>query len=301
MSTGKKNHQAFMRASVCAAALGLLVPAVSAPAHAKGDTSVDWLTTRIEAAIDALPSDAPICDIEAAVQAALMAPDLDADALVEVLAIAAVQASGRYNMRVYDALTNVDNLQPRGVAGYAPDSVVTTSCDVPDPCGAWPEEPDPEPEPEPVPEPEPQPEPQPEPEPEPEPAPPPPPVIVTETVEDELAGRIESDVRGLRRNATQCEYEAMIRHILARSGEPRDVQLAALRNVRQGLSGGLAIRRALSYVIQHLPLEREGYSPQRGFGDNMINLCGRRDTPAGGGNPRPPMPPTPGGGDSDYD
>jgi hypothetical protein len=297
MSRTFKSALNALRAGSCVIAAATLGFVASGPAHAVGDVSVDWLSTRIGNAIEALPSDATVCDVEAAVQRVLR--HADADALIEVLAIASVQASGVYNMRVYDALTHVDNLQPRGVDGYTPDSPLTTSCNQPDPCGSWPEIDEPEVPPAPEPQPMPEPQPIPEPIPAPEPAPVPP-VVAEVLPEDDLVDDLERDIRRRPRDATQCEYEAGIRAVLGRSGQGRHVQLAALRSVRGGVAGGLALRRAIAYVIQHLPSGSGGYSFRSGVGDNMIELCGRRDWPAGGGNPRPPLPPPSGGGGSDY-
>ena len=282
-----KRHSLRLRAGWLAAAGALCLAA--APALA-GGAAIRQLTADIEQAINALPPGATNCEIEALVQRILAHADVDA--MIELLAIAAVQAGGAVDSRAYDALTAVDSNQPPGEAGYRPDTPLTTSCDPVEepPVPATPTPPAPEP---PVEPPAPEPDPTPVP-PEPTPAPPPlPPSGV-----DILVRGIGGETRRLPRNATQCEYEAAIRAYLSRSGRPYDDQLAGLRRFRATVTQGVALRRAVAYVIANIPDDPTGYSPRTGVGDNQIYLCGRRDIPEPGGPPNPPL--VPGGGSSDY-
>jgi hypothetical protein len=261
-----------LRAGWIAAAGALCLAA--APAHA-GGAQIRQLTADIEEAINALPPGATNCQIEQAIQRILA--NADVDGMIELLAIAAVQAGGFVDSWAYDALTAVDTNQPHGEDGCRPDSVLTTSCDEPEP----PAPPPPAPPPTPVP-------------PTPTPPPPPPPP----SGEDILVREIGGEVRRLPRNATQCEYEAAIRSYLNRSGRPYDVQLGGLRRFRATVTQGVALRRAVAYVITNIPDDPTGYSPRTGVGDNQIYLCGRREGPEPGGPPNPPL--VPGGGSSDY-
>ena len=289
--------------AVSTAALGAAF-LFAAPASAGGVATVDWLADRIKTVLEQLPLDSVECEIEAAVQRVLIEADVDGE--TESRALAQVQADGvcdmdeECGMVFYDALTNVDLLQPDDVDGYEFDSDVITSCEAPDPC-TWAPDYVPEPEPEPVPEPEPEPEPVPAPEPEPEPEPEvvfipepepePEPVLVTE---------LRDVVDSLARDATQCEYEAALRTALRTSGATAPEERHALTLVQATAAPVVAIRNALTYVRIHQPRGDDGYSSETGLGDDEINLCRRwPDYEWGGRRPRPPVPP-PGGGNSDY-
>ena len=284
-----------------------MVAVASGPAVAGGVGTVDWLADRIKTVLEQLPLDSGECEIEAAVQRVLIEADVDAE--VESRALAQVQADGVCEMTeecgivFYDALTNVDLLQPDDVDGYAFDSDILTSCEAPDPC-AWAPDyiPEPEPEPvaelQPVPEPAPLPEPEPvavQPEPVPEPAPTPEPVA-----EPVLVAELRDALDGLERDATQCEYEAALRTVLRTPGVTAPEERHALTVIQATAAPLVAIRNALVYVRIHQPRGDEGYSTETGFGDDEISLCRRwPETEWGGRRPRPPLPP-PGGGNSDY-
>ncbi|MBO6795895.1 hypothetical protein [Maricaulis sp.] len=295
--------------TVSAAAMGAAC-LFGAPASAGGVATVDWLADRIKTVLEQLPLDSAECEIEAAVQRVLIEADVDGE--TESRALAQVQADGvcdmdeECGMVFYDALTNVDLLQPDDIDGYEFDSDVITSCEAPDPC-AWAPDyvPEPEPQPEPVPAPELTPEPAPEPElePEPEPGPEPEVVFIPEPEpepEPVLVTELRDVVDSLARDATQCEYEAALRTALRTSGASAPEERHALTVVQATAAPVVAIRNALTYVRIHQPRGNDGYSSETGLGDDEINLCRRwSDHEWGGRRPRPPVPP-PGGGNSDY-
>lgn len=290
----------------------------AAPASAGGVATVDWLAERIKTVLEQLPLDSAECEIEAAVQRVLIEADVDGE--IESRALAQVQADGVCDMEeecgivFYDALTNVDLLQPDDVDGYAFDSDVVTSCEVTDPCTWAPDyvpEPEPDTESEPEPEletaPEPELTPVPAPDPEPQPVPAPEVVIIPEPTpesvpppEPELVTELGDVLDALERDATQCEYEAALRTTLRTSGATASQERHALTIVQATAAPLVAIRNALTYVRIHQPRGDEGYSSETGLGDDEINLCRRwPDREGGGRRPRPPMPPS-GGGNSDY-
>lgn len=291
---------------------GMFAPAALARG---GDGDVAWLAERIKTVIEQLPLDSLDCEIEAAIQRVLVDAEMDAD--TESRALSQVQTDGICDMTeecgmvFYEALANVDLLQPDGDDGYTYYSDIVTSCEAPDPCAWAPDyvpmpDPEPEPLPEPAPDPEPVPEPAPEPEPEPEPAPAPIPVPLPEpepepepTPEQLLADAISNRIESMGRTATQCEYEAAIRGMLRESGESRLVERRALAFLRATAPRIIGVRNALSYISLHQPRDPLGYDPTTGYGDDQINLCRRFPDPGGRG-PRPPAPPPPGGGNSDY-
>lgn len=309
-SHGKTAHlRRYRRALSASAALGAAM-FFAAPAVAGGVGTVDWLADRIKIVLEQLPLDSAECEIEAAVQRVLIEADVDGE--TESRALAQVQADGvcemseECGMVFYDALTNVDLLQPDDVDGYEFDSDVVTSCEAPDPC-TW--APDYVPEPEPQPEPEPKPEPQAEPEPAPEPEPEPQVAVIPEPVpepvpepapEPVLVSELRGVVDSLARDATQCEYEAALRTALRESGASAPEERHALTVVQATAAPVVAIRNALTYVRIHQPRGDAGYSHDTGLGDDEINLCRRwPDYEWGGRRPRPPVPPS-GGGNSDY-
>lgn len=303
----------FKRTLTATAALGAALY-LAAPAAAGGVGTVDWLADRIKTVLEQLPLDSAECEIEAAVQRVLIEADVDGE--TESRALAQVQADGVCEMSeecgivFYDALTNVDLLQPDDLDGYEFDSDVLTSCEAPDPCTWAPDyvpAPDPLPEPEPEPEPEPQPAPEPEPQPEPDPVPEPEPEVVVlpepapqPAPEPVLVSELRDAVDSLERDATQCEYEAALRTSLRESGASAAEERHALTIIQATAAPIVAIRNALAYVRIHQPRGDAGYSNETGLGDDEINLCRRwPDYEWGGRRPRPPVPPS-GGGNSDY-